>query len=159
MAMQHGKPARRESLGVRTNAERRDGGIPPASNLQVMALFDVGGVFLIALLVLWFWAIYDVITSESASIRNLPKVLWVIVVVLLPILAIGPILWIVAGRPVRRSSAARHAAPRRTRRPADVAPEVPTASLPIVTDRRSAELDRMLDEWERSRRDEGATES
>jgi hypothetical protein len=33
------------------------------------------------------------------------------------------------------------------------------AAQRVVTDRRSAELDRMLEEWERSRRDEAAPES
>ena len=81
--------------------------------------------------------------------------------VLAPLLALGPILWLFLGRPARTSGAARH--PQGQRRPRRApAPEPETerdASQRVVTDRRSAELDRLLEEWERGRRDEAAPES
>ncbi|RVW05305.1 PLD nuclease N-terminal domain-containing protein [Rhodococcus xishaensis] len=39
----------------------------------------------------------DVIVAEEHAVRNLPKVAWVVVVLLMPL--IGSALWIVAGRP------------------------------------------------------------
>jgi hypothetical protein len=57
-----------------------------------------GGVGLI-LLGLWIYCIIDVITSDEGSIRHLPKLLWLLIVIFLP--DIGSIVWLVAGRPER----------------------------------------------------------
>jgi hypothetical protein len=127
-----------------------------------MPLFDAGGLLVVGLLLFWLWAIYDVVTTDVSRIRNLPKIMWVLVVVLLGWLGIGPLLWVFLGRPARTSGAATH--PQAQRRPRRLAaapePEAPRdVAQRVVTDRRSAELDRMLEEWERSRRDEAAPES
>lgn len=55
-------------------------------------------------LVLWLYCVFDVITTPDALCRNLPKIAWVIVVLLFPL--IGSIAWLVAGRPERASQAA-----------------------------------------------------
>jgi peptidoglycan/LPS O-acetylase OafA/YrhL len=127
-----------------------------------MALFDASGLIFVAWLLFCLWAVYDVVTTEPNQVRNLPKVMWlVVVVVLAPLLALGPILWLFLGRPARTSGAARHSQGQRRPRRAP-APEPETerdASQRVVTDRRSAELDRLLEEWERGRRDEAAPES
>jgi hypothetical protein len=128
-----------------------------------MALFDAGGLILVGLLLFWLWAIYDVATTEPSQVRNLPKVMWILVVVLLmPVtLDLGAILWLLLGRPVRAAGVASH--PQAQRRPRRMPAPEPEAERDtgqkVVTDRRSAELDRMLEEWERSRRDEAAPES
>jgi hypothetical protein len=57
----------------------------------------VGGVVGIGFLVLWIYCIYDVITTDEAIIRHLPKVVWLIIVILLS--DIGSILWLALGRP------------------------------------------------------------
>ena len=57
------------------------------------------GALGIAVLVLWVYALLDVITSDETRIRNLPKWGWFVIVLLLGELAIGPVLWFVAGRP------------------------------------------------------------
>lgn len=57
------------------------------------------GALGIAVLVLWIYALLDVITSDETRIRNLPKWGWFVIVLLLGELAIGPVLWFVAGRP------------------------------------------------------------
>ena len=57
------------------------------------------GVLGIAILVLWVYALLDVITSDETRIRNLPKWAWFVIVLLLGETAIGPVLWFVAGRP------------------------------------------------------------
>ena len=57
------------------------------------------GALGLAILVLWIYCLFDVITSEPAGIRHLPKLAWFLIVLVLGELGIGPILWLVAGRP------------------------------------------------------------
>ena len=57
----------------------------------------VGGVVAVGFLILWIYCIYDVITTDDAIIRHLPKVVWLIVVILLA--DIGSLLWLALGRP------------------------------------------------------------
>ena len=46
---------------------------------------------------LWVYCLIDVIGTPDARIRNLPKVVWVLLVLLFPL--VGSIAWLVAGRP------------------------------------------------------------
>lgn len=57
-----------------------------------------GGLFGVVTLCLWIFAIVDVITTDEGSVRNLPKIAWLILVLLFPL--VGSIAWLVAGRPV-----------------------------------------------------------
>ncbi|MGW4033277.1 PLD nuclease N-terminal domain-containing protein [Streptomyces sp. NPDC004838] len=50
-------------------------------------------------LALWIYAFIDVLNTPEKEIRNLPKVAWVIIVLLFGEVLIGPIAWFVAGRP------------------------------------------------------------
>jgi hypothetical protein len=59
-----------------------------------MLFFD-GGLALIALAV-WVFCIIDVITTPDSETRNLPKLLWLMIVILL--VDVGSIAWLVAGR-------------------------------------------------------------
>lgn len=59
-----------------------------------MLLFD-GGLALIAV-AFWLFCLIDVITTPEEQCRNLPKVAWVLIVLLLA--EIGSIVWLVAGR-------------------------------------------------------------
>jgi hypothetical protein len=59
-----------------------------------MLFFD-GGFALIAFAV-WVFCIIDVITTPEEQCRNLPKLVWLLLVVLL--LDVGSIAWLVAGR-------------------------------------------------------------
>jgi hypothetical protein len=126
-----------------------------------MALFGGIGVLGIALLLFWLWALYDVVTSDAGAVRNLPKVMWVVIVLLLSPLALnlGPILWVFLGRPMRSAASSQPHGQRRVRRAPEPVPEADRHTHRVVTDRRSAELDRMLEEWERTKRDEAAPES
>ena len=45
---------------------------------------------------MWIFCIIDVITTPADQVRNLPKLVWVLVVVLLA--DIGSVAWLVAGR-------------------------------------------------------------
>jgi hypothetical protein len=60
-----------------------------------MLAFD--GVFGLLMIGLWIFCIIDVITTPENRVRNLPKVVWVLIVLLLA--AIGSIAWLFAGRP------------------------------------------------------------
>ncbi len=51
----------------------------------------------IVLFVLWLYCLVDAIMCPESEVRNLPKIAWVLIVVLVP--TIGSVLWLVAGRP------------------------------------------------------------
>jgi hypothetical protein len=57
----------------------------------------VGGIIGIGFLILWLYCIYDVITTDDAVIRHLPKIVWLLIVIVLA--DIGSILWLALGRP------------------------------------------------------------
>ena len=57
----------------------------------------VGGIVAIGFLILWIYCIYDVVTTDDIIIRHLPKLVWLLIVLLLP--DIGSILWLGLGRP------------------------------------------------------------
>jgi hypothetical protein len=59
-----------------------------------MLFFD-GGLALLAL-GLWLFCIIDVITTPEGEARNLPKIVWLFVVILLS--DIGSLAWLIAGR-------------------------------------------------------------
>jgi hypothetical protein len=56
----------------------------------------------LALLAFWLYCLFDVITSPEQEVRRLPKVLWVVIVVLLA--ALGGLLWVLLGRPRPKGS-------------------------------------------------------
>ncbi|WP_030232193.1 PLD nuclease N-terminal domain-containing protein [Streptomyces sp. NRRL S-350] len=47
-------------------------------------------------LALWVWAFVDCLTTPEDEVRHLPKVVWVLIVLLFP--PLGPIAWLIAGR-------------------------------------------------------------
>jgi Phospholipase_D-nuclease N-terminal len=58
-----------------------------------------GGLFAFALLALWIYCIVDVIATDEGQIRNLPKLVWLLIVIFVP--TIGSIVWLLLGRPER----------------------------------------------------------
>jgi hypothetical protein len=52
---------------------------------------------------LWVFCVLDVITTPEPGVRNLPKVGWIIVVLLFPL--VGSVAWLLAGRPQARTTA------------------------------------------------------
>ncbi|KAA8888965.1 hypothetical protein F3087_08170 [Nocardia colli] len=52
-------------------------------------------------LALWIYCLIDIITCPDVGIRHLPKMGWLIVVILLP--TIGALLWLFAGRPLNET--------------------------------------------------------
>jgi hypothetical protein len=63
----------------------------------------LGGAGSIAALVLVVYCLLNIITTPEDQIRNLPKLLWVVLVIFLPV--IGSVAWLVAGRPQSASRA------------------------------------------------------
>jgi hypothetical protein len=70
----------------------------------------------------WIFCIIDVITQPEQQIRNLPKLVWLLIVVLLA--DIGSIAWLIAGRPWN--------APRGAQVPRT--PQTPQAATPRAPD-------------------------
>lgn len=60
-----------------------------------MLLMD--GALGLVVLGLWIFCLLDVISTDEYAIRNLSKVVWVLLVLFFPL--IGSIAWLVAGRP------------------------------------------------------------
>lgn len=56
-----------------------------------------GGAMFVVELCLVVYCVLNVITTPDSAVRNLPKLLWLALVILVPI--VGPVAWLVAGRP------------------------------------------------------------
>lgn len=48
-------------------------------------------------LAIYIWFVVDVLRTSGASVRTLPKFVWLLIVVLIPLL--GGVLWLLGGRP------------------------------------------------------------
>jgi len=57
--------------------------------------FELGSGLIV--LALSIFCVFDVIGSRDGEIRNLPKITWLFIVLLFPL--VGSIAWLVAGRP------------------------------------------------------------
>ena len=60
-------------------------------------LVRFGGILFVIALAVWLYCLLDAITSDRDRVRNLPKGVWIVIVLLL--FEIGAIAWLVAGRP------------------------------------------------------------
>ena len=56
-----------------------------------------GGLFALVALGLWVYCIFDVISTEESVMRNLPKIVWLLIVIFVP--TVGSIAWLLLGRP------------------------------------------------------------
>ena len=61
-----------------------------------MLVLGEAGVFVE--LILLVYCVLNVITTPESQVRNLPKMVWLVLVIVVPL--IGGIAWLVAGRPV-----------------------------------------------------------
>lgn len=109
------------------------------------------GVFGFAMMLLWIYCIFDVIASEESLIRNLPKTMWLIIVIFVP--TVGSVAWLGLGRPlfagIRPGDTTRRA-PRAVRGPDDDPhwrPQITPPSPPRL-DVGDAERERRLRERE-----------
>lgn len=62
----------------------------------MLYVYEVLAVVQLAMLV---YCVLNVVTTPEADVRNLPKLLWLLLVIVLPL--VGGIAWLVAGRPQR----------------------------------------------------------
>ena len=96
------------------------------------------GLFGLALLVLWVYCIFDVIATDETLMRNLPKIVWLIIVIVVP--DIGSLAWLLLGRP-----------PRAGYMPGDTSVRPPVRRAPSAPDDDPAFLARLGDEAARLR--------
>lgn len=54
-------------------------------------------VLAVVALIIWVYSVVDVLQADESRVRHLPKAVWVVVTIMLPV--IGGIVWFVAGRP------------------------------------------------------------
>ncbi|MBW1639702.1 MULTISPECIES: PLD nuclease N-terminal domain-containing protein [Microbacterium] len=118
-------------------------------------------LFSLLVLALMIGALIDIITREDGQVKHLPKVFWIILVVILPLA--GSIIWFLVGREYG-DSGVRIPRMRGERRgpAAPAAPSVPPAPVDTrTTEQQIADLDREIEEWrlraeiERRRRESG----
>ncbi|WAA65089.1 PLDc N-terminal domain-containing protein [Microbacterium oxydans] len=102
-------------------------------------------LFSLLIIALMIGALIDIITRDSALVKHLPKMVWIIIVILLPL--IGSVLWFAIGReygeagiPIPRMQRAQ-----RPSAPTDVRPAPPTDTR--TTEQQIADLDREIEEW------------
>ena len=62
-----------------------------------MIRFAGGGLIGFLLIALWLYCIFDVIATDEALMRSLPKMAWLFIVIVIP--DIGSIAWLALGRP------------------------------------------------------------
>ncbi|MFJ4832855.1 PLD nuclease N-terminal domain-containing protein [Streptomyces sp. NPDC088747] len=75
-------------------------------------------------LALWIYAFIDCLNTPEKEVRGLPKVVWVIIILLFGEVLVGPVAWLVAGRPRRTAADGTASAGwRRDQRTAFVAPD------------------------------------
>jgi len=63
----------------------------------------VYGVLSVVYFVFFLYCLLDVVLSEQSLVRNLPKLVWVFIVLIVPLA--GGIAWLVAGRPEHATAA------------------------------------------------------
>jgi hypothetical protein len=110
-------------------------------------LIGAEGLVFFVLFLFWIWALFDCISTDGALCRNLPKGVWLILIIILP--DIGAIAWLLLGRP-ERATWRPGGTDYRAQRPPIALEDHPRYSVtPGISDRRSAELDEQLSQWER----------
>ena len=114
-----------------------------------MLFFD--GVFGLVLLGLWIFCIFDVITTPDGECRNLPKVLWLLIVILL--FDIGSLLWLIAGRNWNRRPMDLSYKGNRSARATGAAPAARRASTPDDDEEFLAQLKARAEEQRRRARE------
>ncbi|GAA3056586.1 hypothetical protein GCM10020000_43850 [Streptomyces olivoverticillatus] len=56
-------------------------------------------------LALWIYAFIDCLNTPEDEVRGLPKMAWVLVILLFGEVLLGPVAWLIAGRPRSRRAA------------------------------------------------------
>lgn len=99
----------------------------------------------ILVIALMIGALIDIITRDESQVKHLPKLVWIIIVILLPL--IGGILWFALGREYGESGM-RMPRMRRVERPAGPVDVRPAPPMDLrTTEQQIADLDREIEEW------------
>ncbi len=115
-------------------------------------------IFSALLLLLMIFALADIITREPTRVQHLPKMAWIIIVILIPL--VGSILWFVVGHeyaaPVDRGS---FGDPRRWEKPEpvvkDTAAELAALEREIEASEKADRIRKLEAELEEKRREKG----
>jgi hypothetical protein len=102
----------------------------------------------ILILALMIGALIDLITRDNSQVKHLPKMVWIILVVVLPL--IGSVLWFLLGREYGDGGVSLPRMPRRDVRTSTNAPPAPHYTAPAdprTTEQQIADLDREIEEW------------
>lgn len=103
-------------------------------------------------LALWIYAFIDCLNTPEQEVRHLPKVVWVIIVLLFGEVLIGPIAWLVAGRARRAPGASTPSEWHRDHRSEWVAPDDNPDFLKTLKDEAASSKDvkdeALLKDWE-----------
>lgn len=103
-------------------------------------------LFSILVIALMIGALIDIITRDDSRVKFLPKMVWIIIVILLPL--IGGLLWFGLGRDYGEDGIA---IPRMRRAPRSAPTDVRQAPAPPrdtrTTEQQIADLDREIEEW------------
>ncbi|MCQ9177630.1 PLD nuclease N-terminal domain-containing protein [Streptomyces sp. IBSBF 2953] len=109
-------------------------------------------------LALWIYAFIDCLNTPEEEVRGLPKVVWVIIILLFGEVLVGPVAWLVAGRARRTPEGGGTGAESpRARRAEWVAPDDNPEFLKSLKDERARNEEKLLKDWEadlRRREDE-----
>jgi hypothetical protein len=102
-------------------------------------------------LALWIYAFIDCLNTPEEKVRGLPKVVWVLIILFLGEVLVGPIAWLVAGKVRDGAAAHRGSTPsewHRNHRPsAPVAPDDDPAFLARLAEENKRD-EALLKDWE-----------
>lgn len=108
------------------------------------------GLVFLVLFAFWLYALYDAITTVDVHVRNLPKVVWVIIIIFL--FEIGAAAWFLLGRPSKASFSDSSGKYRAYANPLDAADL--TGLSPVVRDREERARMQVWEEQLRRREEE-----
>ncbi|MDQ4213870.1 PLD nuclease N-terminal domain-containing protein [Microbacterium capsulatum] len=101
-------------------------------------------LFSILLLALVIGALIDIITRRDDQVKHLPKIVWIILVILVPLA--GSLIWFLVGREYS-GEGVRLPRPARERRARPTAPSRSAPADTRSTEQQIADLDREIEEW------------
>ncbi|WP_151771867.1 PLD nuclease N-terminal domain-containing protein [Streptomyces abyssomicinicus] len=101
-------------------------------------------------LALWIYAFIDCLNTPEEKVRGLPKVVWVLIILFLGEVLVGPIAWLVAGKVRHGAAASTGSTPsewHRNHRPGSVAPDDDPAFLSRLAEENKRD-EALLKDWE-----------
>ncbi|MFG2224353.1 PLD nuclease N-terminal domain-containing protein [Streptomyces sp. NPDC048644] len=107
-------------------------------------------------LALWIYAFIDCVNTPESQVRGLPKVVWVLIILLFGEVLVGPIVWLVAGKVRQPANGGTPSQWHRNHRTTWVAPDDNPEFLKSLKDENTKD-EALLKDWEadlRRREDE-----